>query len=84
MKVFILERGEDGSIYTYLEDVEHHIVVNHNPNSGRSPDNRVTIDTDNECLVTELLAPGEWTSFVINDFEPRRTYTNYFDSDEYF
>jgi hypothetical protein len=72
MRVFILERGEDGEIYAYFEDAEHHITVNHNPDSGRSPDDRVSIDTDNECLVTKLLEPGEWTSFVVNDFSPQR------------
>jgi hypothetical protein len=75
MRVFILERGTDGEFYVYFEDAEHHITVNHNPDSGRSPDNRVTIDTENECLATELLEPGEWTSFVVNDFEePRALY----------
>jgi hypothetical protein len=72
MRIFILERTEDGEIYAYVENAEHHITVNHNPDSGRNPDNRVTIDTENECLVTELLEPGQWTSFVVNDFIPQR------------
>jgi hypothetical protein len=72
MRVFILERGPDDEIYAYFEDAEHHITVNHNPDSGRSIDDRVTIDTSNDCLVTELLEPGQWTSFVVNDFMPQR------------
>jgi hypothetical protein len=72
MKIFILERDEAGEIYAYFEDVEHHIVVNHNPDSGRSPDNRVTINTDYECVVSNLLEPGQWTSFVVNDFATQR------------
>ena len=72
MRVFILERAVDGEIYAYFEDAEHHVVVNHNPDSGRLPDDRVTIDTENECVVTNLLTPGQWTSFVVNDFEDPR------------
>lgn len=68
MKIFILERGEDGEIYSYFENAEHHITVNHNPHSGRSPDDRVTVDFDSECEVTKLLEPGQWTSFVVKDF----------------
>jgi hypothetical protein len=68
MRVLILERDESGEIYAYIEDAEHHIVVNHNPHSGRSLENRVEINTDDECLVEELLGLGQWTSFLIKDF----------------
>ena len=69
MKIFILERGEDGTVYSYIESPEHFAVVGHNPASGRSLQDRVEIETDNECRVDHLLEPGQWTSFVVNEFE---------------
>jgi hypothetical protein len=86
MRVFVLERAEDGEIYVYFENAEHHVTVNHNPDSGRSISNRVEIDTQDECLVTALLEPGQWTSFVVNDFEQSRALyaevRNYLGEDE--
>jgi hypothetical protein len=80
MQIAILERGEDGEIYFYFEDPEHHAVVNHNPDSGRSLADRVEIDTDNECLVPEQLAPGQWTSFIAKSFEvPKRIWEEFYD-----
>jgi hypothetical protein len=68
MRVLILERDEDGDIHVYFENEEHHTIVNHNPYSGRSLQNRIEINTEDECLVNELLAPGQWTSFVLKDY----------------
>jgi len=76
MKVFVLERGVDGEVYAYFENATHHTVVNHNPYSGRSLEDRVEINTENECLVKELMAPGQWTSFILRD------YTNFFEDND--
>ena len=68
MRIFILERDVDGEIVAYFESPEHHAVVNHNPHSGRSLEDRVEIDTDYECIVKNLLEPRQWTSFIVRDF----------------
>jgi len=69
MKILILERSYDGEFYAYTESAEHHAIVNHNPYGGREMEDRVEFYDEDECRAKELLKPGQWTSFIISDFQ---------------
>lgn len=64
MRILIIERVDD-EFYSYFEDPDHYALLLHN--GQRDFENHVDVDDfADSCSLNDLLANGNWTSFIFN------------------